>query len=435
MYVAVRAFYKKIQVRNIEHLPTDRPVIIASNHPNSFMDALVLSVLVKQKLNCLVRSDIFNNSFRKWFFAQLGFIPIYRIQEGADKLHKNLEAFDKCNQLLSKKESVLVFSEGICVQERRLRKLKKGTARIAFGAEQSEGFKMGLVVIPVGLNYSNPKKFRSALFINFGEAFEMTEFNAIYKQDRVKGVNEFTRHLEKKMQGLLVIIENKINDKLIEDIEEMYKKTLIKQHGLNNRSLENDFNIACKIADTVNVLYKNEQEKTEHIKSKIFYYLKEINALKLRDHLFIGNTCKSISFVFMLKDFLLLLLGLPLYIYGLINNYCPYKISYILTNKVVKKVEFHSSMNISIGTFLFITFYIIHGLVVGIIFSVQVLGIFLLLLPLSTLFCLYYWPFMKKTIGKGRLYFLMKYQKNKIEKLIIARKEIIDELEKKIVFA
>lgn len=79
---------------------------------------------------------------------------------------KNDETFEKCSTMLEQNKAIIIFSEGLCIQERQLRKLKKGSARIAFGSEEKNNFNLDLMIVPVGVNFSaNPWKFRSGLYI------------------------------------------------------------------------------------------------------------------------------------------------------------------------------------------------------------------------------------------------------------------------------
>ena len=431
MYLPVRIFYKNIQTLNLQNLPTDRPVILASNHPNSFMDAIVLGMVTKQKLNSLVRSDVFNSRLKRWFLSNLGLIPIYRIQEGTHQLHKNSETFEKCHDLFSKEKTVLIFSEGICKQERRLRKLKKGTARIAFGAEEFKDFKMGLVIVPVGLNYSKPNNFRSNVFVNFGESFEMSEFIDIYKQNKVKGINDFTHHLENKMRELIVVIENTSNDKLIEDIEEIYKKQLLKNLNFNSNYLQNDFKVTRQIANSINYFDDHDKESLSMIKQKTSHYLNVIRKLKLRDSLLHRKTIDSIGIFSSFMNLMLLIIGFPFHLFGLIGNYLPYKTSFHISNRKVTQIEFHSSVNLTLGTLLFIIFYLAQGIALSLFFQQPVVFVaYILLLTLSGWYSLYYWPFLKKTIGKLKLLYLLKFKRNTIEALSKERENIIIVLEK-----
>src|SRR5664280_2945082 len=60
--------------------------------------------------------------------------------------------FSGIYEILRKNGNLIMFSEGICVPEKRLQKLRKGTARVAFGAE--EKFGVDVNIVPVGINYT-----------------------------------------------------------------------------------------------------------------------------------------------------------------------------------------------------------------------------------------------------------------------------------------
>jgi glycerol-3-phosphate O-acyltransferase / dihydroxyacetone phosphate acyltransferase len=429
MGISIRIFYKNIKVKNLGYLPVNRPVIIASNHPNAFLDAMVISIIAKQKINYLVRSDVFNTGFKRWLFGQIGLIPIYRIQEGADQLHKNEETFKKCNELLSKNASIIMFPEGICIQEKRLRKLKKGLARIAFGAEEAHGGKLGLAVVPVGMNYSNAKNFRSRLYIEFGKPVEVKDYLEEYQKDKNKTINEFTKQLEAKMAEHLIIIENKQNDEMVENISEVYKKELMRSKDLNPHNLEHDFQIMRDITKAISFFEQYSSDLVEVLRIKLSDYRTKLSSLRLRDHLLRKEHIENLSVKGYFRDMFFLIFGFPVHLYGLINHYIPYKISIKLTDKIVRNVEFHSSLNVAFGTFLTLIFYIIQVSLVSIFFDWRITLLYIITLPLSGLFSLYYWHHSKKATGHFRLLSLVKKRKPEIEDLIRSRAVIISALD------
>ncbi|WP_372490022.1 1-acyl-sn-glycerol-3-phosphate acyltransferase [Chitinophaga sedimenti] len=70
-------------------------------------------------------------------------------------------------EIFRKNGIVLIFAEGICIQEWKLRPLKKGTARMAISAWEDAGTK-DLTILPIGVNYSSFKDFNSSIYINVG---------------------------------------------------------------------------------------------------------------------------------------------------------------------------------------------------------------------------------------------------------------------------
>jgi 1-acyl-sn-glycerol-3-phosphate acyltransferase len=166
--IAVHVFYKKIEIANREHLNEEGATLIVSNHNNAFLDAVVVEMFAKNQIYSIARGDVFGNPFIRSILNQMRILPIFRKEEGPGQMHKNEATFERCIELLRKKEHIIMYPEGDCVMEKRLRRLRKGAARIALRTEAKHDFKLNLRILPVGLNYSSAKKFRSKLFINIG---------------------------------------------------------------------------------------------------------------------------------------------------------------------------------------------------------------------------------------------------------------------------
>ena len=173
----IAAFFKRAQIKNAHYLKVKGPIIIAMNHPNAFMDPVAFSALVyPPKVNYLARGDTFKKGLITHVLESLGIIPIFRIQDGGKEgLKKNDESYTKVNTLLKKNKKIIIFAEGLCVQERRLRSLKKGVPRMIFGAMETNQLD-NLIVVPVGINYTNPSQFRATLFCNVGEPIKMIDY-------------------------------------------------------------------------------------------------------------------------------------------------------------------------------------------------------------------------------------------------------------------
>ena len=97
---------------------------------------------------------------------------------------------------------------------------------------------------------------------------------------------------------------------------------------------------------------------------------------------------------------LFLILGAPLHIYGMLNNYLPYRLPAFFVEKKVKDVHFHSSIKMALGVLLFCLFW---GIQIGFvaIFSSHYIWLYYLgSLIISALFSYYYWITLLKTKGK-----------------------------------
>lgn len=174
------------------------PLLIAANHPNSFLDAILMDIFFEQPIHSLARGDAFINAWVRAIFRKLRILPVYRIREGAENLRENYNTFDQCLDIFQQDGIVLIFSEGLCVNEWHLRPLKKGTARLAF---QSWEKGIPLKVLPVGINYSSFFRIGKNVFINFGEVIEAKDIDlSLSEGTRLRIFNEI---LEEALKSLV----------------------------------------------------------------------------------------------------------------------------------------------------------------------------------------------------------------------------------------
>lgn len=178
------------------------PLIIASNHPNSFLDAIILATLFKNPVYSLARGDAFAGKMITKILNSFNMLPVYRVSEGVENLEHNYTTFEACQDIFKKDGIVLIFSEGRCINEWHLRPLKKGTARLALAAWQQD---MALEVLPLGINYSSFRKFGKNVFLNFGNLITKEKINADFSGGIA--INEFNEKLKQQLQNLVFEID------------------------------------------------------------------------------------------------------------------------------------------------------------------------------------------------------------------------------------
>src|SRR6218665_2614661 len=166
--IFLRIFYK-FGYKGLEKVPYGKSVVFAPNHVNAFVDPIAIGILVKQKVRFFARGDVFKKRIAKIALNSLSISPVFRIQEGYSEIKKNDKTFEECRQRLANNETLLMFPEAVCIQVPNLRPLKKGVSRIVFQAEETYDFNKDVIIIPIGLNYDKGNKFRSRLFVHFGD--------------------------------------------------------------------------------------------------------------------------------------------------------------------------------------------------------------------------------------------------------------------------
>ena len=211
--LALLIWCRNLQINKKEILKAEGPLLIAANHPNSFLDAILLCALFKQPLYSLARGDAFKNKLIHKILTSLKMFPVYRVSEGVENLEENYKTFDDCQQVFKKNGIVLIFSEGRCINEWSLRPLKKGTARLAISAWEQG---IPLKVIPLGLNYNSFKSFGKNIILNIGE--QITKQNIDIKNDATYGlkVQAFNAALKTQLETLVIKIKENDEKKVKE---------------------------------------------------------------------------------------------------------------------------------------------------------------------------------------------------------------------------
>lgn len=163
---ALRIYCRSIRVVNPPALATPGPLIVIANHPNSFLDAIIIGSRFDRPVHFLARGDAFTKSWHNRLLRMMNMIPVYRMSEGRENLPLNQEAFEACRQILARGGTVLIFIEGICINSHELQPFKKGAARIAM----ENAAVPGLQVLPVGIAYSALRQTGSIVQLAVGSA-------------------------------------------------------------------------------------------------------------------------------------------------------------------------------------------------------------------------------------------------------------------------
>jgi 1-acyl-sn-glycerol-3-phosphate acyltransferase len=187
--IALRFYCRKLVINDPGITKENGPLLIAANHPNSFLDAILIATLFDRPVYSLVRGDVYTNRFYSRILTSLNMLPVYRISEGAENLGSNYETFEKCKAIFKQNGIVLIFSEGRCINEWKLRPLKKGTARLALSAWKEN---IPLKIIPTGINFSSFRKFGKNIHLNFASPIE----NNFQHLDNGKAILAFNATLE-----------------------------------------------------------------------------------------------------------------------------------------------------------------------------------------------------------------------------------------------
>jgi 1-acyl-sn-glycerol-3-phosphate acyltransferase len=416
-----RAFFRRIFYSNLKKVPLNKPLLFVGNHQNSFMDGILVGSYLPQPLHFTMRADMFRKPFARFCLHELNVSPVYRIEEGLENVHKNLEAFSSIYEVLKKNGNFIMFSEGICVQEKRLQKLRKGTARLAFGAE--EKFGLDVHIVPVGINYTYPSRFRKEVMINFHDSFSINELKEVYKEHPAKALLAFNEKCDIGLRKEVIIIEDPKNDLLAEQLLKMERHNIVHPFFMWRFDSDDRRQSEKRVSEKLNQLSRSSQADLESLSKKVENYVNLLAKNKLKDE----NVARKLDWGFL--RYFAVLTGFPIFIAGFIANLVPFIIPKIICDKLIKDLRFYSSVFIGSFTVLYLIYFIVL-IILAAIFAGWTGFLLALLIPLSGYFVLFYqelfWERMRT------LHFTLKKILNPdlIKSLSFQREEIKGELDK-----
>ena len=227
--VSVRIYFKNKVITGREKIPKGKPVLFVANHPGAFLDPIVIGSYARRSLYYIARGESFQNRFSAWFFKKIHMIPVYRKEETPELTHKNKAVFGACYEHFENGRSLMIFPEGTSKIEYRLRKVKSGASRIVLGAESKNNFELGITIIPIGITYSNPMNFRTDVQVNFGDPIYVKDYQKAYQEDSFSAAKLLTKHIEKSIKEEMLLIENKENDEVFDQLQKLYFEEMVKR--------------------------------------------------------------------------------------------------------------------------------------------------------------------------------------------------------------
>ena len=145
-YICAKLFFARVVVKNQHKVPSKGPLIFVANHRNMILDPGMVRYSCGRTGYYLAKHTLFMNKIQNWVFRHAGAIPVYRKQDDPKMTSKNKDTFES------------------------------GAARIALNAEKRNDFNLDLKIIPIGLNYSDASRFKSDVYIKYGDPISLDKY-------------------------------------------------------------------------------------------------------------------------------------------------------------------------------------------------------------------------------------------------------------------
>ncbi|KAA3615381.1 MAG: hypothetical protein DWQ05_13575 [Calditrichaeota bacterium] len=429
--VTLSFYLKQIKVRNPERIPGAGPVIFAINHPNNLLDTLIVAGHFKPRIYFLGTGALFRNGLAKAFLLRAGIIPVYRPEDSDEYKGKNKETFQACYDALDQKKMLGIYPEGTTHADWQVKKIKTGAARILLEAEKRNNYEAGVKLIPIGLNFSSRKKFRTSVIVSVGEPLATQPYFAGYDSGDFTAVEQLTADLQAAMEAEVKHLSEASFQEFVGKLDFFYREDAINSltAGKQIEKTEIDkLRLSKKLIEGVEYYAKKQPEVINSVWDKIEAYHQKLKKVHLRDQQIRRDVDKNITPLRYLRIGFTGLLGLPIFIYGLINNYIPNFFPARLSQWIANKETDIATIRVVSGILAFPLFYVLQSYLIYFLFGTVIALAYFISLPFSGLFVLSFRKFYKRYIENVRLGFLLLKHRSFVDRLKSQRAAIITEI-------
>jgi glycerol-3-phosphate O-acyltransferase / dihydroxyacetone phosphate acyltransferase len=422
-------FFKSVDVRHPERVPPGGAVLLCINHPNNFIDSLLVAGALERKVHYLATAALFRNSLVGRFLRACGAIPVYRRQDDPDKMDRNLDAFEACFRAFREGRLVAIYPEGTTHAEARVQRIKTGAARLALGYEAERPRELS--VIPVGLNFDARKSFHGRVLISFGAPVAVTPYLDAYRADPVKAVEALTDAIQWSMEAEVVHVARIDEGRLVNAVQELYRGELVRElqaeRGLAERQIDL-VRLSRAIVDSINYFKSHEPDRVERIWQRIQSYRALLAQYHVKDEAVRARQERSRP-----RRRLRLtweaIVGFPFFVYGAVVNFLPYWIPRWVARRMSRKETDYATWRFLTAM---LALPICWGLEIGVVAPLAGAAaalVFAVSLPISGAIAYRYW------VGAGRLRSRLRFgalalvRAQAARRLTTERQAIIAELE------
>lgn len=344
----LRLFYRSIDVVGGERLPPAGPLIVAANHHNSVVDAMLLIATAPRPLCALANAPLFRHPFIGPFLRLLGALPVHRRQEAGDDPARNAALFAATTATLAGGGAILIFPEGRTQPEPVLLTLRTGAARMLLAADA--GGAPTVTLLPVGLVFHEPGTFRAGrALVSIGPPVDTAAAVALARSEPERAARELTDRLGDALRAEIVEADDRASLRLLGLAEELWQQRVASAPRDEKARVE-----------WLQGAMRSYRELTRREPVRIAAFRKELEAYDrdLRDAGIAAAQLKHPysrggAIRFALGEGLALLLGAPLALVGIAVHAIPYQ----ATGRVVKAMgrtdEEEATDKIAVGLVLF----------------------------------------------------------------------------------
>jgi len=349
---AVTLFFDRIEVEGEERVPRAGPLLVVANHTNGLVDGLLLTAATPRGVSLTAKSALRRNLLLAFVIWLSDTVPLYRRQDDASEVGRNADSFAEIRRRLSNGGAICIFPEGVSHSDAGLREFRSGAARMAFDFSENGG--RGLRIVTVGLHYDAKQRFRSPVWVRFGEAID---FDAWLAAGEPRRPRELTDELEQRIRTLTANF-----GRLREALWLRWTADLVTTRAADPPPLDSQprqYADRARMLQELQVDYKRANPvAVGSLFRELRQYRRDLRRLGIgAEEVWLSMHPGRAAF-FVLRELELLAVGAVLFAIGVVQHGAPFLVDRLLTKALSKDLDHWASNAIFYGFAIFPLFWL-----------------------------------------------------------------------------
>lgn len=328
--IALRWFYRSIDVVGAEQVPASGPLILAANHPNALVDALIVATSIDRQVRLTAKATLLDHPATRLVVLATGIVPLRRRADergsgdAAAGVARNEDAFREVVRTLGNGGAILIFPEGISHSGPQLAPLRSGCARMALQAHKSGV--AGVQIVPVGLMFEHKGTPRSSVVMQLGDPIDVDTVLATTEEGESvdaltarldQGLRKVTLNFPSHAEALRVLDLSRTLGRLLDRLRELSEgDTPLRESVSLARRLE-------EIRAAMPTLSPQMIARVETFLGRLERFASRVAALRLPlNDIWMPTTLGSGAW-FVVRESILAALVAPVALWGRINHWLP----------------------------------------------------------------------------------------------------------------
>ncbi len=372
--VLVEIFYARIQVHGGERLKLEGAAIVVANHPNSFLDPLLITAAHPARLTYWSSAKGSRKPIISSILERMSATNPSRTTEVPDEDPSRQKAIKWGIRELEQSAHLLIFPEGSSEIGLSLKPLKYGAARLGLAAAQAMEWRETIPIIPMAIDFEEPKFIRGNVTIRFGETHWPEHYRERFESDPDGAVRELTDRLTDHFAVSLPHLDGEQRELLAQKVRNLYGESAAHILGVTGEE-----QIQARIRESIDQYHRMDPDTILLFSRRMEAYASGVERLATPENhppIPFGHLWRQLTQIFSFAS------------YGLFLNWPPYRLTARLVEWFTDVPVWRAAVKLSFGLLVFTTYYGILGFLVHRLLGPFFAALLLLSLPLSGLLAL-----------------------------------------------